>query len=251
MRLYSCRKLGVTRWRRHFSAGRLPVRRRRYDGRHQTGWLWFIVVLLLIPPVAAVVLFLTRKDAVALVGLIPSWLFILVELAYRYSERIHMLVERARLWLLGGGATWGARAEFDGKAVDADQLRQLTNLLLSKDKKAVLVAEEPSKRVIQVLGLTIAIATHTAVAGPDNEAKRTLVLEVLPDEWPLRRAIELATGLVPLLFEEVSHLVSPTDAKYSAELRFPAGNPYFGFFVKNLQLSKIDRFIDGAQLTQA
>jgi hypothetical protein len=212
-------------------------------------WLWVIVTLLLVQPVGGVVIWLAKGDPVAFLALVPTWLLLLLELGYRYSERIHMLVERARLFVLGGGAIWGARAEYDGERVDNAELRLLADILLAKDKKGATVAREPNKFVLQVLGLTISIAIHTIVAGPENESKRTLVVEVLPHEWPLRRAIDLATGLVPMLFDEISHKVSSANAKYSAELRFPAGNPYFGFFIKNLSLSNIDRFIVDVNVT--
>lgn len=37
--------------------------------------------------------------------------------------------------------------------------------------------------------------------------------------------------------------MTPSSEKYSAELRFPSGNPYMGFFLTKLPMNNIDRFI--------
>jgi hypothetical protein len=63
------------------------------------------------------------------------------------------------------------------------------------------------------------------------------------EETTFRRAIEKATDIVPELMEAVRSAVKPQGEKYTAEIRFPAGNPYMGFFLAKLPLSNIDRFI--------
>ncbi len=78
---------------------------------------------------------------------------------------------------------------------------------------------------------------------PDDESgHNTLIVQVVEGMWPFRRAVELATDVVPTIFETARQLLAPTSEKYWSEIRFTTGNPYFGFFLRNVNLATVDRF---------
>ena len=186
-----------------------------------------------------------NRDFLALGTSAVTYALLVAQFIYRHSDRAFLSVERIRLYFTGAGATWGALAEF-GVAAPVD-VEGICAVLMDGDSSARHLAQEQLRHVISAHGLTMRVARSAPIdpTGADAIGDRpySVTVEVVPSEWPFRRASSLATGLVPTLFERVrQHLGAPRE-KYSSEVRFPTGNPYLGLFLREVSLSNVDRFV--------
>lgn len=184
------------------------------------------------------------KNPVAIASSSLGWLLLGAQTTYRYSERAYLAVERARLFFTRSGATWSARADFDFTGAFADTLAIAREVLLKADRRSEQLSRDERTVVLVSRGMTIKISVHAGAPQPNGlESSRMLVVDFRSEETTFRRAVEKASTLVPELLEAVRAAVKPDEEKYTAEIRFPAGNPYMGFFLAKLPTSNIDRFI--------
>jgi hypothetical protein len=206
-----------------------------------------IVVLLLLQPIAAMILVLAsgrQLSHLSFLAFVGSWMYVILRLAHQHWNRLYFLVESFRLRWTGRGISWQSQAEYSVAALDGDLVRRIADELRKSDARSTILAEEPNKVIFQVNGITLAVHGHPAVPllpNSDPESS-TLIVQVVEGIWPFAKAVELATDTAPGLFETARRLLSPTSEKYWAEIRFTSGNPYFGFFLRNINLASVDRF---------
>jgi hypothetical protein len=210
-------------------------------------WLVVLLVIAVVVPLAAgIALYVVNSRqiaALAYLSFVPTWLLFVVQLAYRHWDRFYFLVERTRLRLLGAGATCSFDAEFKVPGVDSDKVKQLADDLRATDKASRLIAQESMKIVFQMQGMTVAVSGHASGEVTPVSDSAILVVQIVEATWPFRKALQVASESAPALFEQASKAIEATGEKYTVDVRFGAGNPYFGFFVRNLNLSSVDRFI--------
>jgi hypothetical protein len=213
----------------------------------RTTWAAILVLLLLQPVAAVILVFATKRQLshLSFLAFAGSWVYVVFRLAHQYWNRFYFLVESFRLRWTGAGVSWQAQAEYRVASLDADLIRRVVAELQRSDKRARLLAEEQFRVVFQTNGMTLAVrAAHAApmMTPAEESGHNTLIVQVVEGMWPFRKAVELVTDVVPAIFETVRQLITPTSEKYWAEIRFGSGNPYFGFFLRNLNLSSVDRF---------
>ncbi|MDQ6878891.1 MAG: hypothetical protein M3082_14620 [Candidatus Dormibacteraeota bacterium] len=201
------------------------------------------VVLPLVAVIAVFVINLKQITSLAYLAFIPAWLFFTFQLTYRYWDKFYFFVERTKLRLTGAGATCSFDAEFKVPDVDRDMVKRIADDLRAPDKSSRLIAQEPMKIVFQMQGMTVAVSGHVAASVTPVPDSATVVVQIVEATWPFRKALQVASESAPALFEQASKAVSATGEKYTVDVRFGSGNPYFGFFVRNLNLAKVDRFI--------
>jgi len=212
----------------------------------RVGLVVLLVIAVVLPLAAGIALYVINNSQfakLAYLSFVPTWLLFVVQLAYRHWDRFYFLVERTRLRLLGAGATCSFDAEFKVPDINAERVKQLADDLRAGDKASRLIAQESMKVVFQMQGMTVAVSGHARGEVTPVSDSATLVVQIVEATWPFRKAIQVASESAPALFEQASKTIAATGEKYSVDVRFGAGNPYFGFFVRNLNLAAVDRFI--------
>lgn len=210
---------------------------------------WTVVLgLLLVQPIAAAILVVAsgrHLSQLSFLAFAGSWVYLILRLAHQHWNRFYFLVESFRLRWLGAGVTWQSQAEYGIASVDGELVRRVANELRKSDSRSTILAEEADRVVFQVNGITLAVRGHAVapVLPNDDSEAGTLIVQVVEGTWPFSKAVELATDTAPRLFETARRSLSPTSEKYWAEIRFTSGNPYFGFFLRNINLASIDRFV--------
>ena len=206
--------------------------------------LVFIIVLLLLQPLGAIVLFVTRNQNIAYLAFLPSFLWLVLQLAYRYWDWLYLMVEKARLHVLGRGVSLGLRADYS--VDDADKRLPAAITRLKELWPTRQLAGEAYRVVLEVNEVTLVIAATAAVPTTTmgiDDTRSTITVELVRHPWPFRRALQLVNDFAPSVLEELHRTLSPLSEKYVAEITFGESNPYFGFFVRNIQLKNIDRFV--------
>lgn len=204
-----------------------------------------LLVVVAVPVLALIAVFvinIKQIASLAYLSFVPAWLFFVAQQVYRHWDRFYFFVERWRLRLTGAGATCSFDAEFKLPDVDQAKVKKLADDLRAADKSSTLIAQEPMRIVFQMQGMTIVVSGHAAGGVTPVSDTGTLVVQIVQATWPLRKAIQVASDSAPALFEQASKSLTATGEKYTVDVRFGAGNPYFGFFVRNLNLASVDRF---------
>jgi hypothetical protein len=210
------------------------------------GFAALVLVLVVLPLVAGIALYVINSKQIANLAyfsFVPAWLFLLVEFTYRHWDKLYFNVERLRLRFLGAGTTCSFEAEFKVPDVAPAKVKQLADDLRAADKASRLLAQEPMKIVFQTQGMTVAVSGHAAGAVTAISDDATVVVQIVEATWPFRKALQVASEQAPALFEQASKALRADREKYTVDVRFQAGNPYFGFFVRNLNLAAVDRFV--------
>ena len=227
------------------SISSLPLLR-RYTPAVQWRGLGLALAFILIGAISfgLLVVGVGTKNPIAIASSSLGWLLLGAQTIYRYSERAYLVVERARLFFTRSGATWSARADFDFAGSFVEALAVAREVLLKADNHSEQLSRDERTVVLVSRGMTVKLSVHAGSPQPNGqESSRVLVVDFRSEETTFRRAVEKATTTVPELMEAVRGAVKPDDEKYTAEIRFPAGNPYMGFFLTKLPMSNIDRFI--------
>lgn len=212
----------------------------------RVGLVALLMIAVVLPLAAGIALYVINSKQIAslaYLSFVPTWLLFVVQLAYRHWDKFYFLVERTRLRLLGAGATCSFDAEFKVPEVDGPKVKQLADNLRAADRASRVIAQEAMKIVFQMQGMTVAVSGHAPGATTPVSDSAALVVQIVEATWPFRKAIQVASESAPALFEQASKAIAATGEKYTVDVRFGAGNPYFGFFVRNLNLASVDRFI--------
>jgi hypothetical protein len=212
----------------------------------RVAFIALLAILIVLPLAGGIAFYATHSQqfaSLAYLSFIPAWLSFIVQLAYRHWDRFYFAVERLRLRFTGAGATCSFEAEFKVPEVDPTKVKQLADDLRAADKSSRLIAQEPMKIVFQMQGMTVAVSGHASGGVTPVSDSATLVVQIVEATWPFRKALQVASEGAPALFEQASKAIAATGEKYTVDVRFGAGNPYFGFFVRNLNLAAVDRFI--------
>lgn len=206
-----------------------------------------LVVTLGLPPILmTMVLFgWLPSEKGPLLVMAATYSILLAQTAHRYSGRFYFFIESWRLRLSGTGPTFSVRAEFEVPA--AEGLAAIAAAAVAKSAAtAKSLSTQPLSVVMLVDGLTAKVSVHTSLAADAEGVSlegQVLVVEVFSGETPFRRAVNLATDTVPGILDAVRKVVHASSEKYSAELRFVAGNPYLGFFIQHVPERDLYSFV--------
>jgi len=175
------------------------------------------------------------ENMVVLLG----WGLFLVQYLYHKSESFYIWVTSWRLWITNETINWSFSIEFGGCA-KSDPIHQIWRIIRTHNKKATRWHHNGVSLIANMPGYTVRASVHANGEVLDNSQMVSIQMSDL--ELPFRTfRARIENEIVPLL-KDISGTFKPRTEKYAAKISFSSSNPYFGFFVRRLDLPKIVSF---------
>jgi hypothetical protein len=213
-------------------------------------WLLMFAFALLLISVGLALLLPTFTSVAFRVfdGLIGAagWTAFIADYLYRRSDRFYLRINSIIFWITNRPTKWNLTIDFRGVELDSplEMLRSaIENGLPSAAK---LWHDGEYTKILNVPGYTIrmqVVPYPNGVPNPDEPAYEESVLMQLSDlELPYRSFRSKLEGeIIPLVDRAVASL-NPREQQYAVKIRFQSKNPYFGFFVRRLDLPQVVSF---------
>lgn len=219
-------------------------------GRIKSHWLLVVACVLLLvslglafwKPAFTGVLFKIFDGLIGAAG----WTAFIVDYLYRRSDRFYMRVNSMIFWITNRPTKWNLTIDYRGVDVDSplDSLRSAIES--GAPSPTTLWHDDEYKKIINLPGYTIRMQV---VPWPDglldlNEPEHTesICIQLSDLELPYRSFRSKLEGEIIPLVHRAAAALNPREQKYAVKIGFQSGNPYFGFFVRRLDLPQVASF---------
>lgn len=211
-------------------------------------WLGILALILLGIALLIPVLFSTGVsnvvsnfvDRIELITTILGWSLFFIQYLYNKSENFYVRANQLKLWATNETTKWNFNVDFfHPKKPGA--LEKIGNLISKHDTKSITWHKDRSSLIVNLPGYTIRIV-ETQARNSFDEKDQVITIQVSNLELPFRsfqKRIEYE--IVPLL-NEIAAIAKPSTQKYVAKIGFADPNPFFGYFVRKLELPKVVSF---------
>jgi len=211
-------------------------------------WLGIAALILLAVAVLLSVAFpQTIKDWESILEAIAvsaGWILFLVQYFYSKSEGFYVFINGWRLWLTNEPTKWNFTVSLHGCSL-IYPMRSVWEVISQQNRKANRWHNDEQSLIVNMPGYTLrAFVSEGAFLLDDNlERSQTLIsIQISNLELPYRTfRTKIENEMVPLL-RDVANALQPRTEKYAAKISFSSTNPYFGFFVRKLELPKVVSF---------
>lgn len=175
---------------------------------------------------------------------IAGWLLLVLQQVYNHSEKFYLFINRLRLVMTREVTRWNFTVDLgllDPREGLDSALATIRSLQLPKTRVWI---DESDRKVINMEGYTLLIfVARPAYEVPEEVAgSESLVIQLSNLELPYSRYKDKVEGEVFTLIEAIVNKLRPSTQKYSVKIGFQSPNPYFGFFVRRLELPKVVAF---------
>jgi len=224
---------------------------------------YWLVLLVSVPVLGVVLLAFKRPDAVerldtyaqAFLALL-AWFVFVARFLYEKRERFYLLVNNARFWITNRSTHWNVTIELRGIDTESALEDALSAIADRVSSDATIWHDAPRKKILNLAGYTLRLRLLPEPGAdylPDQDSPHdVLVIQISDLELPFRSFTrKLEKQIIPIL-HSILQALDPRQEKYSAKIRFGSGNPYFGFFVRHLDVPQVTSFaVDVADTTAA
>ena len=210
-------------------------------------WLLFVALPLIV--IALVVAF-TLPDRVGLwdetlqavtVGM--GWVLFILQYLYSKSERFYVLTNALRLWITNETTQWNFTVDLYGCST-ADPVQEAWSVISRQSRQARRWHSDDTSLIVNMPGYTLRV--FAAGSPPsllhDADDLLTVCIQVSNLELPFRSFRERVENEAMPLIKEMVDVLRPATEKYAVKIGFSSTNPYFGFFVRRLDLPRVVSF---------
>lgn len=172
-----------------------------------------------------------------------SWVLLALQYLYSKSERFYVVANILRLRLTNAATEW----DFTVELQDCDRSRSLSDVwevIHHQVREAMRWHSSEHSLIANMPGYTLRVFTaqNSLVSQDHNQMSDVTCIQVSNLQLPFRTFKDrIEHEIIPLLHHLVE-MLSPATEKYAAKIGFSSTNPYFGFFVRKLDLPKVVSF---------
>jgi hypothetical protein len=169
-----------------------------------------------------------------------GWALFLLQYLYNKSEIFYVQVNKLKLWTTNETTKWNFTVDFY-HSKKSGSLEKISSLIAKHDPKSITWHKDHSSLIVNLPGYTIRIIE--AQARNSFEGKdQVITVQVSNLELPYRSfKKKIDSEIIPLL-SEITSVAKPASQKYVAKIGFSDTNPFFGYFVRKLDLPKVVSF---------
>jgi hypothetical protein len=174
------------------------------------------------------------------ISIISGWVLFLVQYFYSKSEKFYIVANNIRFWLTNETTKWNFTIDFHDYK-QANPIEQIHLIINRQTNKATKWHEDASSLIVNMPGYTIR-AFISEVQTFDLDTERVVCVQFSDLELPYRTfRSKIDNEIVPLI-KDIADTLHSNYGKYVAKISFSSTNPYFGFFVRKLELPKVVSF---------
>jgi hypothetical protein len=211
-------------------------------------WLGILAIFLLAIALISAILSPTGMSTaisdlankIEFVTTVLGWSLFIVQYLYNKSENFYVWVNLARVWATNETTKWNFTVDFY-PSKRKDFLSKISKLISYNSPKSITWHKDVNSAIVNLPGYTLRII-ETEVNNAAEERDYVIVIQISNLELPFRsfrRKIE--NEIIPVL-NEISNIIKPTNQKYVAKISYSEANPFFGYFVRKLDLPKVVSF---------
>jgi hypothetical protein len=179
-------------------------------------------------------------DRIEFITTVLGWSLFIIQYLYNKSENFYVWINKVKLWLTNETTKWIFTVDFY-HSKNPSALEKISKLISKHDPKSITWHKDANSLIVNLPGYAMRII-EAEVRNSFDEKDQVITIQVSNLELPFRsfrRRIE--AELIPLLNEIVT-IVKPATQKYVAKIGFANPNPFFGYFVRKLDLPKVVSF---------
>lgn len=179
-------------------------------------------------------------NKIELITTVLGWSLFIVQYLYNKSEKFYVWVNLARLWATNETTKWNFTVDFY-PSKNLSFIPKISKLISNNSPKSITWHKDVNSAIVNLPGYSLRII-ETEVNNATEEKDYVIVIQISNLELPFRsfrRKIE--NEIIPLL-NEISNIIKPTNQKYVAKIGYSEANPFFGYFVRKLDLPKVVSF---------
>ncbi len=210
-------------------------------------WLGVLAVIALIIIIAFAVI---RPDEtfggskfVETVTIILGYILFFLQYFYSKSEGFYLKANNLRLWLTNDTTKWNFTIDFYDCA-QVQPLKNIWSVASRKNNNAIKWHDDEHSIIINMPGYTIRsfISNEEYNESRELDYRSVVTVQVSNLELPYKSFKQkIENEIIPLL-KDIVDVIKPEKEKYAAKISFSSSNPYFGYFVRKLELTKVVSF---------
>jgi len=172
-----------------------------------------------------------------------GWVLFLLQYFYSKSERLYVWTNSLRLWLANGSTKWNFTVELRACAKERP-LCSVWTVIKQQGQQASPWHHDDSSLIVNMPGYTLRAFVSAGPSPFDGDPgyPRDVCIQISNLELPFRTfRAKIENEAMPLI-RDIVDILQPATEKYAAKIGFSANNPYFGLFVRTLDLPKVVSF---------
>ena len=172
-----------------------------------------------------------------------GWVLFILQYLYSKSERFYVLANTLRLWLTNETTQWNFTVDLYGCSAE-DPLREVWSAVSQQNGQARCWHSDDTSLIVNMPGYTLRVfvAGKPSPLSYDADDLPTVCIQVSNLELPFRSFRKRIENEAMPLIKGVVDVLSPATEKYAVKIGFSSTNPYFGFFVRRLDLPRVVSF---------
>lgn len=191
--------------------------------------VWLFAILLIIS------IFVYPEEFFAIGTNIIGWFLFALSYTYNKSDRFFLFTNRLAFFIKNPDCIWNLEIKLTNVS-NVNLLDTLEKNIISKfnDDNVKITPLSKTRRQYKVGTFIFDLFVNT-----DD---KYVIFSMYDLEVSYKRANIIFDGKLNDIINEVRKITTPDNEKYSVKIGFQHINPYFGLFVKKLQMNKIDYF---------
>jgi hypothetical protein len=213
--------------------------RKYWIGILALGLLVIAVVIIILPSAGVSNSLSNVTDRIELTITILGWTLFFIQYLYNKSEKIYIFGNSIRLWLTNETIKWNFNVDFSDMK-NSCNIDEISELITTHTPKAIIWHKDADSLIINLPGYSIRI--FMTLTNSVEEQIKVLGIQISNLELPFRSfKARIEKEIIPLL-QDLGNYVKPSNQKYVAKIGFTDTNPFFGFFIRKLELPKVVSF---------
>jgi len=172
-----------------------------------------------------------------------GWVLFILQYLYSKSERFYILANSLRLWLTNEATRWNFTVELRS-CEQEHPLDSVWSVITRQSQQARPWHHDESSLIVNMPGYTLRVFVFEELLRSDRgpASLPSVCIQVSNLELPFKTfRAKIENEAIPLI-KDVVDVLRPATEKYAAKITFSSSNPYFGFFVRRLDLPQVVSF---------
>jgi hypothetical protein len=210
-------------------------------------WLGFAAIIIVLVISFFIYLFPNQlnpiKNALDDTKLWLGWVLFAIQYLYSKSDKVYLFLNSLRMWVFNNSTKWTLTIDF-GSKLQENTLENIWNLTKKIRPNSKLWHIANDLLIINLDGYTLRLflALSPENYSDNNSIEKNICIQISNLELPYREyKRKLVYDIIPFL-HALSELLKPSTEKYVAKIQFSKVNPYFGYFVRKLDLPNVASF---------
>lgn len=174
------------------------------------------------------------------VTIVLGWSLFFIQYLYNKSENFYVRMNQLKLWATNETTKWNFTVDLY-HSKKPSSLEKISKLISKHDSKSITWHKDRSSLIVNLPGYTIRII-ETHARNSFDETDEVITVQVSNLEMPFRSFRKRIEGEIVPLLNEIATIAKPSSQKYVAKIGFADPNPFFGYFVRKLDLPKVVSF---------